>query len=129
MTGLVYIANVSAGSADYVVNDARIGTPGRPMNPKTRTPYFVVVSRSKYGDPPGTFRMGKNDFLVRFADTIPPEPPQINYTIDIPLDYSLDDDVILYVFRTSNLLLSARGKILPRDCTPSTGRSVGTRPR
>ncbi|MDV2451826.1 hypothetical protein [Xanthomonas hortorum] len=113
MTGKVYIANISASAATYSINNTPVSTPARPMNSATCTPYFVIVARSRYPDPSGTFAMGSNDFSVQFADTIPPEHKQIDCVVVIPDSSSIDDDLILYVFRNSVSLLSSRGIILP----------------
>ncbi|KVM57972.1 hypothetical protein WJ58_12215 [Burkholderia ubonensis] len=115
MTGKVYMANVSASSATYLVNDSLIRTPARPMNPVTYAPYFVIVTRSRYGEPPGTFGMGENRFSAVFNDTIQPEPRRTDYTIPIPASYSIDDDLILYVYRNSVLLLTKRGVVIPTE--------------
>lgn len=112
MTGKVYIANISASAATYSINNTPVGTPARPMNSATYTPYFVIVARSRYPDPSGTFAMGSNDFSVQFADTIPPGK-QIDCVVVIPDSSSIDDDLILYVFRNSVSLLSSRGIVLP----------------
>jgi len=83
------------------------------MNPSTFSPYFVLVSRSKYPESPGTFAFGSNDFSVAFADTIPPETPGVDCVIDIPVESSIDDDLILYVYRSGVLFMTKRGVSLP----------------
>jgi len=113
MAGKVYIANVSTSATTYAVNDAPIVTPGRPMNPSTFSPYFVLVGRSKYPEPRGTFAFGRNPFSATFADTIPPETPRVVCVIDIPVESSVDDDLILYVYRNGVLLITKRGDALP----------------
>ncbi|ALK33152.1 hypothetical protein [Burkholderia plantarii] len=112
MTGKFHIANISASAATYYVNDTRVGTSARPMNAATGVPDFVTVLRSREPDPSGTFAVGANAFSVRFEDTIPPEPARIDYDIVIPDGESLDDDLYLYVFRDSAMLLSSRGVVL-----------------
>ncbi|WP_246793999.1 hypothetical protein [Burkholderia perseverans] len=112
MTGKFHIANISASAATYYVNDTRVGAPARPMNAATGAPDIVTVLRSREPDPSGTFAVGANAFSVRFEDTIPPEPARIDYDIVIPDNESLDDDLYLYVFRDSAMLLSSRGVVL-----------------
>ncbi len=112
MAGKVYIANVGPSSTSYVLNHAQIGTPGRPWDSKTYTPYFVFVNRTRYPEG-GKFGLGLNDFSVDFKDTIPPEKPVTCYRIQIPQESSLLDDFILYVFRNCVLLMTKRGVLLP----------------
>lgn len=113
MTGKVYIANISSSLATYYVNSTRIEIPARPMNERTLVPYFVIVARTLYPDPPGTFAVGSNEFRATFADKVPPEPGQIVCVVNIPNYISLDDDLILYVFRNSASLLTTRGVVIP----------------
>ena len=112
MTGQVYIANISSSVAKYFVNGALIDMPARKMNPITSTPYFVLVGRSLYPDPPGSFAFGDNPFCASFADYIPPEAGEMNCTITISPDISINDDLILYVFRNMAVLLTTRGGVV-----------------
>jgi hypothetical protein len=121
MTGKVYIANVSASAATYSVNNAIIRTLGRPMNPSSHTPYFVLVGRSRYPDSSGSFANATNAFTVDFADSIPPEPVRTAYQVAIPPSMSTDDDLILYVFRDAVYLMTARGQPVGDRSTAGTG--------
>jgi len=114
MAGKVYITNVSASLADYTVNYSHVSMTGRPIDPSTYTPYFTFASRAKFPDDrAATFAFGENAFSVSYADTIPPEAPGTDYRICIPLDLSIDDDLILYVYRNGVLLMTTRGVALP----------------
>jgi hypothetical protein len=112
MTGLVYIANISSSEAKYFVNSTPIVMPARKMNPATYAPHFVLVGRSRYPDPSGSFALGDNPFCASFVDSIPPETGELNCIVTIPPDISINDDLILYVFRNSAALLTSRGEVI-----------------
>ena len=110
MAGQVLMVNVSATSPIYILNDSKLGLRSLPMMPPNYTPSIASAMRSKYGDPPGTFAFGDNQLEVQYNDTLP--SPTQTYTVNIPTFISVDDSLILYIFRNGVMLMNVRGDLV-----------------
>lgn len=77
-------------------------------NPPLYTPSALTVKRSKYPSPDNTalFAYGDNALVFPWASRTG------NTTVNIPVDTSLDDDLILYLTQNQAILLTARGVVL-----------------
>lgn len=113
----VFIANVSSTPTRYGVNGGPT-FPGRPCSPGPApppyTPYFVFAPLDHYRDT-GVFGYGPNTLVVTFEDDGPYCEPHA-FSIMVPTTHSLDDPLLLYVFRGVVMLLTTRG--MPLDPNP-----------
>lgn len=114
--GRVYIANPSTSYVIYEVNGIkRLPVPGT-CSDNNYCPSSIFVDRKKHADP-GYFGYGKNNVSVCFKDVGPDEKPKHDYIVEIPDCYSIDDDIIIYAFRTRLYVMDTRGfPVTPEGC-------------
>lgn len=85
--------------------------PGRPFaagpRPPIYTPYFVFAGIER-SQGPGVVGYGRNSISANFSDTLPWN--DCLYNFDFPAgSWSVDDDLLGYVFRGCLLLMTTRG--------------------
>lgn len=113
--GSLYVGNPTSALAAYQVNGLAIA-PGRPFAPGPKpppyTPYFVfVVIEPDLG--PGVVGYGDNTLDVSFSDTVKPHDDYaFGFTVQRGT-WSVDDDLIAYVYRGLLMLMTPRGVPLP----------------
>ncbi len=82
------------------------------MSPSTFTPYLVYAARARYPNEVGAFAYGTNVFATSYSDTVSPELPEMSYEVNIPTWVSLDEVLLLYVYRNAVVLMTENGVVL-----------------
>jgi len=109
----VCIFNSVGAQAQFTINGGI--TP--PVEPTSRSQNFVPhslwVDLCKHIDPgTGVFGYGRNTFSVSFSDVDPKLEEKLNYSYVIelsPQEISLLDDLIIYAFRQSIMVMNKNG--------------------
>ena len=96
ITGLLVANNVAGNIAGWAVGPT----------PPQYTPSALSVPRSKYPATTAVFAYGKNTLIFPWNSRTG------NTTVDIPLEISLDDDLLLYLTQNQAILLTARGVVI-----------------
>ena len=110
----VYIFNVSSSGVKYIVNGTTLASVPGAESTTHYTPHSVSTSFQKYPDST-VFGYGINSFESVFFDVISGEKPHHFFEITIPLDVSLESNLILYVFRRVIHLMDQRGRPVIED--------------
>jgi hypothetical protein len=109
--GQLYIANPSSAFVDYQVNGGAV-LPGRPFaggpQPPPYTPYLVFAGIARHPGP-GTVGYGANELRAGFKDTIEPRSDFAFTFIVQESTWSIDDDLLAYVYRGLLMLMTPRG--------------------
>jgi len=114
MPGKLYLANLSISPVQYTINDLS-GPEDLGADPENYTPSLWFVNRVLQRDKraPSFFQGPGNKLRTEFQDVRSGEKPSHHFTIAIPgPPVSVDDDLILYVFREQVLLMDTRGNQL-----------------